>query len=1210
MNLSSIFFKNAPPPPSSPHRVPWQCLHKLNQDLHGELETQKHKRDLAQQQIRTLKRSYTEAQDAVDHHEAGIQALQAKLAAAMAEILASEHAVARMRNELKLEQRRSAEQEEEHGRGEATLRAQLKDSEDRLRDIEASLLERNQALRHLERQQALQRDHVREVQRLQERLQEVSARLGATEEGHALKEERLRREQHSMQELHESERQNLSRRLGEAESAQKEAEGRQLEAERHVEALLRGRGASGGQEGREEVLKLQEELAQKTDVGESLRESVRRLEEEKGHLTCRCQELLNQIAEADREVSKLRSRLETEEADYYILEHSYERATQEFQKISQFLRDKEEEIQQTKEMYERLVERKEEDLKEALVKMAALGSSLEETEQKLQAKEELLCQMSQSILDQVEPGSAEKDLQAELLVAKDRIAELEQQLNALQLGYADLHEERQHAPEQGRKTRLKTSASLSANHQVLLCLDEASHADDGPEDKESQAKRPRIRFSSIQGQKYNLEELDPRQSRTEDESEDMHPSEGTISSDVASSDGSDPDKFICIIHALEAKLLATEDQLRRLTHHLEEERGSNTDVETSGTPESCSGALYAKALLCVESSREKLRVILGGSDATADSQLHSLSEIEKELYDASLLLRRAHGAPEEPAAADPPDPTPETPEDGDALQLFAKTLSFEAAALDKMALLIRTSKSHVLQSLAEIWEDMENVTKGDRDGLAIVYADVLTRKLMLESSFCEELEKAEAGGGASREGGADVDVDVFNAVVKAELVFSVQNLRLCYQEKLSVLQEELALAHADLRQREVSLRSIVEASRRPDLTRVIQEVQHDFGFGEPESGAARPPDLAPYMEQIEAEEARGSAEEMVDRHLAGATPPCGADSLQNAHDGLADELQRQAAVLQRYAEEVQRGGERPGLAQMVRALLGRRTPRGLAGASLCMRGALVQAQVAYVACRLRALHQRDVGRCEQTGHDMGALVQRHARSVGAVREKYEAALRDEREKFSQTASGLQQENRALKSEISKRVNQLAQQQKQLALLEEHFGQEAEELRRRHEEERRRAEEGRAAAERRLEALLADAGAAEERGERRARSLEERCELRVCELQLLHRREADALRAQYADSVRRVHEQRHADDAATPMEEEEQGSGEEAHAGAELDSVVLLKERVQELEAQMSAMREELQSTHLEGGGASLREKYQRDFDSLKVSAPFYLLVIK
>ncbi|XP_070783583.1 myosin phosphatase Rho-interacting protein [Enoplosus armatus] len=716
--------QSATPPSSSPRRVPWQRLHSLNQDLQGELEAQKRKQDLAQQHIRTLKRSYTEAQDAVDRHEADIQALQAKLASAMAEILASEQAVARMRNELKLEQERSKEQDQEYSRSETTLRAQLKDSEDRLREVEASLLERNQALRHLERQQALQRDHMREIQRLQERLQEVTARLSATEEGQALKEERLRKEQHSMQESHERERQTLCRRLAEAETAQKEMENRLLEAEQQVEALLRGRQASGGKESREEMLKLQEELAQKTDMVESLRESVRRLEEEKGHLTCRCQELLNQIAEADREVTKLRNRLETEEADYYTLEHSYERATQEFQKMSQFLREKEEEIRQTKEMYERLVERKEEDLKEALVKMTALGNSLEETEQKLQAKEELLCQMSQSLLDKVEPCSAEKDLQAKLVVAEDRIAELEQHLNALQLGYADLP--------------------------------------------------------------------------------------------------------------------------------------------------------------------------------------------------------------------------------------------------------------------------------------------------------------------------------------------------------------------------------------------------------------------------------------------------------------------------------------------------------------------LIQAQVAYVACRLRAMHEQDMGWGKQTGQNMDALVQQHARNVNVIQEKYEASLQEERLNFTQTVATIRKENQTLKSEISKRVNQLSQQQEQLALLEEHFQKETEELKQRHKQELSQAEKGRASIElalmettadsqRKLEVLMVDMDTMEERHESHVRKLEEQFEQRICELQHIHKEEIEKLHSQYMESIKRVQEYQldkkgpdvfHSppcDETTTPMEEEEQGKGEEAQNMSEVDSMVVLKDRIQELETQMNTMRDELENKHLEGDVASLREKYQRDFESLKAT---------
>nr|XP_033468233.1 protein lava lamp isoform X3 [Epinephelus lanceolatus] len=1255
--------QSATPPSSSPHRVPWQRLHKLNQDLQGELETQKRKQDMAQQQIRTLKRSYTEAQDAVGQHEAGIQALQAKLASAMAEILASEQAVARMRNELKLEQERSKEQEEEYSRSEATIRAQLKDNEDRLREVEASLLERNQALRHLERQQALQRDHMREIQRLQERLQEVTARLSATEEGQALKEERLRQEQNSMLESHERERQNLCRRLAEAETAKMEMENRLLEAEQQVEALLRGRQASGGKECREEMVKLQEEVTQKNDMVEILRESVRRLEEEKGHLTCRCQELLNQISEADREVNKLRNRLETEEADYYTLEHSYERATQEFQKMSQFLRDKEEEIRQTKEMYERLVERKEEDLKEALVKMAALGNSLEETEQKLQAKEELLCQMSQSLLDKVEPCSAEKDLQAKLVVAEDRIAELEQHLNALQLGYADLRMERQHIPEESKTARLKTSVSLSANTELLLSYDRTSRTENFPDDKESQAKRPRIRFSNIQCQKYmNLEGLDTthvsstfadtRQKVSQDVNEDIHQSEGSISSDITFSHSSDPEKFISIIHALETKLLATEDKLRNLTQNLEEPRSIQAedmpkiDLKMTETKPNLDKAFscgvvvkssaankhYAKALACVENSREKVRNILRGSHDTTDSQLHSLSEIEKDLFDASLYIRQGQKTLEEQSPAVYQNQPPETL-DKDALHLFAKTLSFEAVVLNKMAMLIQTSKSDLLQSLAEIWEDMENVKRGDRDCLAIVYADVLTRKLMLESAFWKDLEKAETDVAKSKESSVTVDVDVdateiFNTFIKAELAYSIQNLKLCYEEKFRILKRELTEAHDNLHQREKALKAIIEASKRPDLKNVIKEVKNNFGFGKQKQLAdIRPPELAPYMEQIEMEEAKGLAEEIVDRHLAGEMPSCGVDcieSLQNAHDNLANELQRQAAILHKYAQEIESGGNHPGLAKMIHALLGRQTSHHFTSTSLCMREALIQAQVAYVACRLRAMHEQDVGWCKQTGQNMDVLVQQHARNVSAIQEKYEASLQDERLNFTQTVSTLQKENSTLKSEISKRMNQLSQQQEQLALLEENFQKETEELKQRHKEELSRAEKGRASTElalmettadsqRKLEVLLVDMDTMEERHEGHVRKLEEQFEQRICELQQIHKQEIEKLQSQYMENIQCIQKHQQdkkgpgvshsppCDDATTPMEEEEQGKGEDVQITSEVDSMVILKDRIQELEAQMSTMRDELENKHLEGDVASLREKYQRDFESLKAT---------
>lgn len=1196
-------------------------MHALNEDLQSELAAQKHKQDVAQQQIRALKRSYTEAQDAVDRHETDIQALQDKLTSAMAEILASEEAVARMRNELKLEQERSKEQEEEHGHSETTLRAQLKESEDRLREVEASLLERNQALRHLERQQALQRDHMREIQRLQERLQEVTARLNATEEGQVLKEERLKSQQQTLQDNHNKEKQNLCRRLTEAEAAQKELQNRVVEAERQVEALLRGKQALGRKECWEEMQKLQGELAQKTDMVESLRENVRRLEEEKGQLTCRCQELLNQIAEADREVNKLRNRLDTEEADYNTLEHSYARATQEFQKMSLFLREKEEDIKQTKEMYERLVEHKEEDLKEALLKLSVLGNSLEETEQKLQAKEELLCQMSQNLLDRVEPCSAEKDLQAKLAAAEDRIAELEQHLNALQLDYADFRLERHQIPERSIKAGDNNSS----------------------DDKESTSRRPRIRFSSIQCQKYiNIENMDTSDLSTITEVKqnvNQLVSEGVLTEGNAVPHSSDPEKFISIIHALESKLLATEDKLRNLTLNLEVQRSvqmeqmpkidlrvtettpiPNKDyVCSSGSVASSVSKHYASALLCVENSREKVRIILSELCDSTDSQLQSLSEVESDLLIASQHIRQGQKTLEELS----PVPSEATQAPKEAVHLLARTLSFEAVVLNKFALLLQASKPNLLQSLAEIWEEIQKITKSDKDCLAVVYADVLIRKLMLQSSLLKEVESAGTGVAKSKEGCVPVDVDVDSAVVfstfvKAELVYSVQNLKHSYEEKFKTLRRELTEARGNLHQREVALKKIIEASKMPDLKNVIKEVKHNFGFGKQKLADIHPPELAPYMEQIEKMEARDLAEEIVDRHLSGEMPSFDLDptgSLQDAHGYLADELQRQAIVLHKFAEDIESGGDHPELAEMVSLLLRHQTSYNFTSTSLCMQEALTQAQVAYVACRLRVMHERELSCCKKTGEDMNALVQQHAHNVVSIQEKYEASLQEERMNFKQTMGNLQKENQTLKVEISKRVNQLSQQQEQLSLLEKRFQRETEELKLRHEQELRLADKRGASMElalmettsdsqRKLDVLMVDMDTMEERHESHVRNLEEQFEQRICELQQMHKEELEKLHSRYIENIQLVRD--YQQDKRRSRDSHSPHSGEVASAREaerqKQDSMVVLKDRIQELETQMNSMKDELENKHLEGDVTSLREKYQRDFESLKVFA--------
>lgn len=1205
---------------------------------HGDVQPQQ---DAVPLQLPTLRRSYTETQGTVGHHEAQIQLLQTKLASAMAEILASEQAVVRMRNVLKLEQERSRDHEEEFGRSEATLRAQLRDNEDRLRDVEASLLERNQVLRHLERQQALQRDHQREVQRLQERLQEVTARLNATEEAQALKEERLKQEQQGLQDAYEREKQHLIGLLTEADISQKEMESKLWEAELQVQALLRGRRSSCGKDGREEVLKLQEELTQKTNLVDTLRESVRRLEEEKGHLTCRCQELLNQITEADREVNKLRSHLDTEEADYCSLEHSYKRASQEFQSMGQFLREKEEEIRQTKAMYDRLVERKEEDLKEALVKMAVLGNSLEETEQKLQAKEELLSQMSDTLRAQGEPCSAERDLQAKLVIAEDRIAELEQHLKTLQLGYADLHIER-HRLEQEHTQELAES-TYSTNDTMGA--------------KQPLGKRPRIRFSSIQCQKYMS--MDSAQVNSSQGIVQCTGQETTSSSSTPTQYSSDPGKFISVIHALETKLMSTEEKLRNLTQRLDGQiLMQSEDSPASDQPDNqevrgcviiAATDQYAKALVCIETSQEKVHSIISGSDETTETQLLLLSEVENELLNAMLYMRQGEKSLKEhlPQYPNHPADTADGKELGEEMALFSKTLSYEALVLNKMALLIQNSNSDVLQGFDEMHKELEKVKSTDGDCLAVVYADVLTRKLVLESDFWKDLEKMETqckvqqtkdsdfGKPLGDVGSADVDIDttvVFNTVVKAELTYSIQNLKLLYEDKFRLIQRELIAAHNNLQKRDMALQEIFEALQSSDLKHVIKDIRNSL-FGQKKRLAdVSPPELAPYMEQIEMEEAKDLAEELLNRHLPDNLPSCTVDSLvslPHTQAALAAELLKQAALLHRCSEEIGKSGSHPGLAKLVRALPGNQAFRGLVSGSLCMREALIQAQVAYVACRLRAIHQQDLSRCRQTGQDMDALVQDHARSVSAIHQSYESSLSEERLGFSRTVNTLQEENQALRNELSERLNQLSQQQRQLLELGRDFEREQEEMRLRHKREMSQAEQSRTATElalmeaatdsqHKVEVLLVDMETMAERQEEHIRKLEQQFQEELRVLGRVHEEEVQKFHTHYMETIRGLQEMNQqnkqnpdsshpGDEASTmtsPMEEEEQGSsgGGGVGARAEVDAVVVLKDRILELEMQMDGMREELDSKHLAGDISSLKEKYQRDLESLKVSA--------
>lgn len=244
-----------------------------------------------------------------------------------------------LRRELKAEHEKNQTQERELRHTEARLQAELNDRQGCLQRAELKIQEAETFLK--EREEVLESLHGR--------LEEVTGRLKATEEAQALKEVRLQRHLRLLQESQERERRSFSDSLDQSEQRSKELE---------------------------EHLRQKEAELQKKPTGEVNDDLVRR-----------CQELQNQLEESDSEVSRLQARLQNEETLYYDMEHDYERACEEIQSLRGALLDcervSEERFQTQLVEQQQELHRKERELQEVLVKMAVLGSSLEETELRL-----------------------------------------------------------------------------------------------------------------------------------------------------------------------------------------------------------------------------------------------------------------------------------------------------------------------------------------------------------------------------------------------------------------------------------------------------------------------------------------------------------------------------------------------------------------------------------------------------------------------------------------------------------------------------------------------------------------------------------------------------------------------------------------------------------------------------------------------------------
>lgn len=348
----------------------------MNRDLRSELET--------------LKREQEEAREAELRRRVDLLAQQAQL-------LVTGDATALAQVQLDKDRRKFFELQVEREHCIASLQSQLDSSEEQKKEAQLSS---TKLQLELERFHGLQQEN----EDLHKQLEEVTRQLSRKEEAQAQKEASLEKHLTLLQASQDRERRCLATSLKQAEERAKDLQQRLDVAEEQLLNMKKSEAWAS------EIERAKEELEEELRCAVS---DAKKLQEDRKQLQYLCEELQNQFSAADREVSRLESCLKTSETHYYTLESSYEKVCEELQGALKKVQQKESETQDMQEGYKRLLDRKEQELCEVLLKMEVLGNSLEETEVKLN---ELLsgssCASSQ-LKDQSSEAARQKERQTD-----------------------------------------------------------------------------------------------------------------------------------------------------------------------------------------------------------------------------------------------------------------------------------------------------------------------------------------------------------------------------------------------------------------------------------------------------------------------------------------------------------------------------------------------------------------------------------------------------------------------------------------------------------------------------------------------------------------------------------------------------------------------------------------------------------------------------
>lgn len=581
---------------------------------------------------------------------------------------------------------------------ESHLQAELNDGQVRLHEMESRLQKSETALK--------EKDD--DLEELRCRLEDVTGRLKVTEEAQVLKDVRLERHLRLLQESQERERKSLSDSLDHAEKRRKELE--------------------------EQLQQTEAELQNVPVVG--------RVEE----LERKCQELQNQLEESDSEVGRLQMRLRNEETLYYDMEHDYERVCEELECARSALQDCErvcaERFGTQLEQQQRELNRKERELQEILVKMAALGTSLEETERRL------------------------KDAQSH--IQKDSVT-------------CDKQTEGQ---------------DLSSSSNVE---------------------------QKVKNTKAGGTEMQP----------------------VAQGDESE--RVISVIQALEGKLCDTEDRLREITMHLQQQQQFHT---LKG--ESCQDMQKSTQSLHAEATLDDL-------DTKQSSQLfHCLQGIMLERTAANSTVNVfSNGMIHSDLQQDLQEGS-ECSEMCLDQDMVSKILSLEALIIQRMASALERPSRELLQKLAELQVQAQALRETQDGRHEMIWAD----NLLQFFSCYQELDET-SGFTLSH-------IEICRLCVRAEVAFLLYTLHTCKSDEQ---QGSDTFSHSPWSASKLS----------PSGTRGEMGSKPNFRLAD-----INPPELAPYSEQIQ--------KDLVEELGPGVC---------TASDSLVTELRLQAQTLQALSVKLQ-----------------------------------------------------------------------------------------------------------------------------------------------------------------------------------------------------------------------------------------------------------------------------------------------------------------